>query len=272
MSRMQLRIADCGMKNPKPSFHRRIGSCELQNEQSEIRNPKSEMEGMLRTDGLVKRYGGRGVVEGVSVEVAQREVVGLLGPNGAGKTTTFYMIVGIVKPDAGWIVLDDRDITMLPMYRRARMGIGYLSQEPSIFRKLTVAENVMAILETRKLSKKERQDRLTALLDDFGLAGLAKTRAYRLSGGEKRRVEIARALVTEPRFILLDEPFTGIDPKTIEDIQNIIARLKERSTWLGLISLATAAGLGVSPELSQAIIAGGVEAGGVVAALMKDRP
>ena len=193
-----------------------------------MNNPQSEMDGMLRTDGLVKRYGGRGVVEGVSVEVAQREVVGLLGPNGAGKTTTFYMIVGIVKPDAGWIVLDDRDITMLPMYRRARMGIGYLSQEPSIFRKLTVAENVMAILETRKLSKKERQDRLTALLDDFGLAGLAKTRAYRLSGGEKRRVEIARALVTEPRFILLDEPFTGIDPKTIEDIQNIIARLKER--------------------------------------------
>ena len=193
-----------------------------------MNNPQSEMDGMLRTDGLVKRYGGRGVVEGVSVEVAQREVVGLLGPNGAGKTTTFYMIVGIVKPDAGWIVLDDQDITMLPMYRRARMGIGYLSQEPSIFRKLTVAENVMAILETRKLSKKERQDRLTALLDDFGLAGLAKTRAYRLSGGEKRRVEIARALVTEPRFILLDEPFTGIDPKTIEDIQNIIARLKER--------------------------------------------
>ena len=193
-----------------------------------MNNPQSEMDGMLRTDGLVKRYGGRGVVEGVSVEVAQREVVGLLGPNGAGKTTTFYMIVGIVKPDAGRIVLDDRDITMLPMYRRARMGIGYLSQEPSIFRKLTVAENVMAILETRKLSKKERQDRLTALLDDFGLAGLAKTRAYRLSGGEKRRVEIARALVTEPRFILLDEPFTGIDPKTIEDIQNIIARLKER--------------------------------------------
>ena len=186
------------------------------------------MEHMLRTKELAKRYGGRRVVDGVSIQVAQGEVVGLLGPNGAGKTTTFYMIVGIVKPDTGQILLDGQDITMQPMYKRARKGIGYLSQDPSIFQKLTVAENVMAILETKKLTKEERQDRLAMLLDDLGVTSLADQKAYRLSGGEKRRVEIARVLVTNPDFILLDEPFTGIDPKTIEDIQDIIARLKDR--------------------------------------------
>jgi len=186
------------------------------------------MEHMLRTQELAKRYGGRRVVDGVSIQVAQGEVVGLLGPNGAGKTTTFYMIVGIVKPDTGQIVLDGQDITIQPMYKRARKGIGYLSQDPSIFQKLTVAENVMAVLEIQKLSKEERQDHLAMLLDDLGVTALANQKAYRLSGGEKRRVEIARVLVTNPDFILLDEPFTGIDPKTIEDIQDIIARLKER--------------------------------------------
>jgi len=200
----------------------------MKHPESDIRHPTSEMDHVLGTQELAKRYGRRRVVDGVSIEVAEGEVVGLLGPNGAGKTTTFYMIVGIVKPDAGQIVLDDRDITMLPMYKRARKGIGYLSQDPSIFQKLTVAENVMAILETQRLSKEERQDRLSALLDDLGVTSLAKQKAYRLSGGEQRRVEIARVLVTQPRFILLDEPFTGIDPKTIEDIQGIVARLKER--------------------------------------------
>jgi len=181
---------------------------------------------VLRAEGLVKIYGRRKVVDGVTIEVKQGEVVGLLGPNGAGKTTTFYMIVGMIRPNEGRIFLDGEDITDLPMYKRAKKGIGYLSQEPSIFRKLTVEENIMAILETRKLSRAERERRLRELLDELDVARLAKNKAYTLSGGERRRVEITRALVIEPKFLLLDEPFLGVDPIAVEDIQGIIHRLK----------------------------------------------
>ena len=181
----------------------------------------------------MKIYGRRRVVDEISIVVKQEEVVGLLGPNGAGKTTTFYMIVGMIQPDAGRIFLDHHEITRLPMYKRARRGIGYLSQEPSIFRKLTVQQNIMAILETLDLARKERRRRLEELLEELGIASLAHHRADTLSGGERRRVEITRALVTHPRFMLLDEPFSGIDPIAVEDIQHIISRLKQRG--LGLL-------------------------------------
>ncbi len=187
----------------------------------------------LRADQLVKSYGRRRVVDKISVTVKQGEVVGLLGPNGAGKTTTFYMIVGMIQPDAGRIFLDQDDIARLPMYKRARKGIGYLSQEPSIFRKLTVGQNIMAILETLDLSRKERRSRLAELLEELDIASLAHSRADTLSGGERRRVEITRALVTQPRFMLLDEPFSGIDPIAVEDIQHIISRLTKRG--LGIL-------------------------------------
>jgi lipopolysaccharide export system ATP-binding protein len=183
---------------------------------------------MLRSQELVKTYGKRRVVNRVSIEVAQGEIVGLLGPNGAGKTTTFYMITGMVRPSDGKIFLDALDLTRLPMYRRARLGLGYLSQEPSIFRRLTVEENVMAILETLPMPAAQRRQRLMELLEELSVAHLAKNRAYTLSGGERRRVEIARALVTNPRFILLDEPFAGVDPIAVEDIQNIVRGLKQR--------------------------------------------
>lgn len=182
----------------------------------------------LRSEGLVKFYGKRKVIDRVSLEVSQGEVVGLLGPNGAGKTTTFYMIVGMIRSNGGKVLIDDEDITPLPMYKRARKGIGYLSQEPSVFRKLTVEENILAILETLNLSKKQREERLVGLLDELDVAHLAKNKAYTLSGGERRRVEITRALVTQPKFMLLDEPFTGVDPIAREDIQNIVSRLKEK--------------------------------------------
>ena len=183
---------------------------------------------VLRAEGLVKIYGKRKVVNQVNLVVRQGEIVGLLGPNGAGKTTTFYMITGLIRPTAGRIYLDDRDITALPMYRRARLGIGYLSQEPSIFRGLTVEQNLMAILETLPISKAERRQRLQELLEELNVAHLAKSKAYNLSGGERRRVEIARSLVTRPRFMLLDEPFAGVDPIAVEDIQNIVCDLKRR--------------------------------------------
>lgn len=186
------------------------------------------MEEKLRSENLVKIYSKRRVVDGVSIEVQRGEIVGLLGPNGAGKTTTFYMITGMIKPNEGRIYLDGRDITGLPMYKRARLGIGYLSQEPSVFRKLTVEENIMAILETMKLSRAERRRRLESLLEELSISHLAKHKAYTLSGGERRRVEITRALVTNPKFMLLDEPFAGIDPIAVEDIQNIVYRLKEK--------------------------------------------
>lgn len=164
----------------------------------------------------------------VDLEVGQGEIVGLLGPNGAGKTTTFYMIVGLIRPEAGEIFLGERKLTGLPMYRRAGMGIGYLPQEPSVFRKLTVEENLNAILETRGMSRAERASRLEELLDELGLQKVRSSRAYLLSGGERRRLEITRALITEPRFILLDEPFAGVDPIAVDDIQKIISRLKQR--------------------------------------------
>lgn len=183
----------------------------------------------LRAEGLVKKYGGRKVVDGVDIDMRQGEIVGLLGPNGAGKTTTFYMITGMIKPHAGNIYLDGRRITRLAMYRRARLGIGYLSQEASIFRKLTVEQNILAILQTLKLSRTERRRRLEQLMEDMAITRVAKTYGYALSGGERRRTEIARALVTNPRFLLLDEPFAGIDPIAVEDIQSIIHGLKSRN-------------------------------------------
>jgi lipopolysaccharide export system ATP-binding protein len=187
----------------------------------------------LHTDNLIKYYSKRKVVNGVSIYLDSGEIVGLLGPNGAGKTTTFYMITGLISPNAGKVLIDDTDITRLPMYRRARKGIGYLPQEASIFRKLTVAENIMAILEYMPMTRKERKNRLAELLKDLDVEHIADSKGYNLSGGERRRVEIARALVTQPKFILLDEPFSGIDPITVEEIQKIIHRLKEKG--LGIL-------------------------------------
>ena len=186
------------------------------------------MTSTLTTHELTKSYGGRTVVRGVSIEVGSGEIVGLLGPNGAGKTTTFYMTVGLTAPDAGRVVLDGEDVTGSPMYARARKGIGYLPQEPSIFRGLTVEQNLLAILETLSLSRAERKKRVTELLAELNLTPLAKAAAHTLSGGERRRAEITRALVISPRFILLDEPFAGIDPIAVTDIQKIIFHLKER--------------------------------------------
>jgi lipopolysaccharide export system ATP-binding protein len=186
------------------------------------------MTSTLSTHDLTKSYGGRTVVRGVSIEVASGEIVGLLGPNGAGKTTTFYMTVGLTAPDAGRVVLDGEDVTGSPMYVRARKGIGYLPQEPSIFRGLTVEQNLLAILETMKLTRAQRKQRVTELLAELNLTPLARAAAHTLSGGERRRAEITRALVISPRFILLDEPFAGIDPIAVSDIQKIIFHLKER--------------------------------------------
>jgi lipopolysaccharide export system ATP-binding protein len=182
----------------------------------------------LEAQGLQKSFWQRRVVDDVSLAINPGEVVGLLGPNGAGKTTTFYMVVGILQPDEGRILLDGAEITTLPMYRRSRRGIGYLPQESSVFRKLTVEDNLLAILETLELSAREREERLIACLRELQLEGLAKQRAYTLSGGERRRLEITRALITSPSYLLLDEPFTGIDPIAIADIQDIISRLKQK--------------------------------------------
>ncbi len=182
----------------------------------------------LEVKGLTKSYRKRRVVDGIDLEVSSGEVVGLLGPNGAGKTTTFYMMVGLAKPDSGKVILGGDDITKLPMYMRARKGIGYLPQEPSIFRKLTVRENLMAILETLDIGREEMEERLNSLLSEFRIKHIADSYGYALSGGERRRVEISRALVTSPSFILLDEPFSGIDPIAVIDIQNIIIQLKSR--------------------------------------------
>lgn len=188
---------------------------------------------LLRTTDLVKVYGGRRVVNGVSLRVGAGEIVGLLGPNGAGKTTSFYMTIGLVKPTGGEVFFRDRHVTALPMYRRARLGMGYLAQEPSIFRSMTVAQNVMAILETLPLTRRERRARLGELLDELKIARVAGQRAYTLSGGERRRLEITRALVTSPSLILLDEPFSGIDPLAVYDVQQIVIELKERG--LGIL-------------------------------------
>lgn len=183
----------------------------------------------LYTNNLIKRYKTRAVVNDVSVEVEQGEIVGLLGPNGAGKTTTFYMIVGLIRPQGGRIFLDDTDITSFPMYRRARMGIGYLAQEASIFRNMSVEDNILAVMELSDMKVDERHERLESLLSEFGLIRIRKSMGIQLSGGERRRTEIARALALKPKFILLDEPFAGVDPIAVEDIQEIVSHLKDKN-------------------------------------------
>jgi len=183
----------------------------------------------LRAENLIKTYKGRKVVKGVSVEVSQGEIVGLLGPNGAGKTTSFYMIVGLVKPNGGNIYLDNINITQFPMYQRAQHGIGYLAQEASVFRKLSIEDNIMSVLQLTKLSKKEQEAKMESLIEEFSLGHIRTNRGDLLSGGERRRTEIARALATDPKFILLDEPFAGVDPVAVEDIQRIVAKLKKKN-------------------------------------------
>jgi lipopolysaccharide export system ATP-binding protein len=202
---------------------------------SEGENPRENLDqkrvagnSILRTENLVKTYKQRTVVRGVTLSVQQGEVVGLLGPNGAGKTTSFYMIVGVVNPSQGKVFLDEREITKLPMYKRARLEISYLPQEASVFRKMSVEDNIMAILEMQPLSRAARKERLERLLEDFSITHIRKSKGYMLSGGERRRCEIARALTTNPRFILLDEPFAGIDPLAVEEIIGIVRSLKER--------------------------------------------
>ena len=187
----------------------------------------------LYSDNLIKKYGARTVVKGVSINVEQGEIVGLLGPNGAGKTTSFYMITGLIKPNAGRIFLNDEEITDLPMYKRAQKGLGYLAQEASVFRKMSVENNIMSVMEFSHFSHKERRERLESLIDEFGLAKVRKSYGIQLSGGERRRCEIARALAIDPKFILLDEPFAGVDPIAVEDIQHIIAKLKLKN--IGII-------------------------------------
>jgi lipopolysaccharide export system ATP-binding protein len=184
---------------------------------------------ILRAENLIKKYKTRTVVNEVSVQVAQGEIVGLLGPNGAGKTTTFYMTVGLIKPNSGKIFLENEDITSLPMYQRAKKGIGYLAQEASVFRKLTVEENLMAVLEMRHYSKQERKEKVEQLIEEFSLQKVRKNFGMSLSGGERRRTEIARALAVDPKFVLLDEPFAGVDPIAVEEIQHIVARLKNKN-------------------------------------------
>jgi len=184
---------------------------------------------ILRTDNIIKKYGKRTVVKGVSVNVQQGEIVGLLGPNGAGKTTSFYMIVGLIKPNSGKVYLEDKEITKLPMYKRAQMGIGYLAQEASVFRSMSVEDNITAVLEFTKLNAQQRTEKLNSLLDEFGLQHIRKSKGIQLSGGERRRTEIARCLAADPNFILLDEPFAGVDPIAVEDIQSIVSKLKEKN-------------------------------------------
>lgn len=184
---------------------------------------------ILRTDNIVKKYGKRTVVKGVTVNVKQGEIVGLLGPNGAGKTTSFYMMVGLIKPNSGQVFLDDQEITKEPMYKRAQLGIGYLAQEASVFRTMSVEDNISAVLEFTKLNAKQRDEKLNSLLDEFGLQHIRKSNGIQLSGGERRRTEIARCLAADPNFILLDEPFAGVDPIAVEDIQAIVSKLKEKN-------------------------------------------
>ena len=184
---------------------------------------------ILSAENIEKSYKGRKVVKGISISVAQGEIVGLLGPNGAGKTTSFYMIVGMIKTQAGRILLDEVDITFFPMYKRAQNGIGYLAQEASVFRKLSVEENILSVLQLSELSKTQQKEKMEALLEEFGLTHIRKSRGDLLSGGERRRTEIARSLATDPKFVLLDEPFAGVDPVAVEDIQKIVAQLKKKN-------------------------------------------
>ncbi|MDT3738556.1 MAG: LPS export ABC transporter ATP-binding protein [Candidatus Kapabacteria bacterium] len=188
-----------------------------------------EISSILKADNLIKKYKQRVVVKGVSLQVQQGEIVGLLGPNGAGKTTSFYMIVGMIKPNSGEVYLDEQEITGKPMYRRSRLGISYLPQEPSVFRKMSVENNIKAILQLQKLSAKQRKEKLERLIEEFGLSKIRKSKGYMLSGGERRRCEIARTLASDPKFVLLDEPFAGIDPIAVEDIMKIVMKLKEQN-------------------------------------------
>ncbi len=196
---------------------------------SESNAPSSMEQNLLRSQGLIKRYKKRTVVNDVSVQVRQGEIVGLLGPNGAGKTTTFYMIVGMIRPNGGKVYMDESDITKQPMYRRARLGIGYLPQEASVFRRLSVRDNILSVLQLTKLSRKSQEEKTDRLLEDFGLTHIAKSKGYVLSGGERRRTEIARALALDPKFMLLDEPFAGIDPIAVEEIMRVVTTLKGRN-------------------------------------------
>lgn len=202
----------------------------LQSKEIEIptHGNENQIKGILRAEGMVKRYKNRTVVDHVTINVSQAEIVGLLGPNGAGKTTTFYMIVGMIRPQNGNVYMNDAELTSLPMYKRSRLGIGYLPQEASVFRRLTVWDNIMAVLEMRNLPHKERVERCENLLEDLGLTHLKQSKGYVLSGGERRRTEIARSLALDPKFMLLDEPFAGIDPIAVEDIMRIVAALKDK--------------------------------------------
>ncbi len=202
---------------------------EQKSSSEQIPSPGATVRKVLRSESLVKRYKKRVVVSNVSIDVRQGEIVGLLGPNGAGKTTTFYMIVGMIRPNSGKAFLEEREITTLPMYKRARLGIGYLPQEASVFRRLSVHDNVLAVLQTTSLSKKEQEEKCMRLLDEFGLLQVQKSLGYVLSGGERRRTEIARSLALDPKFMLLDEPFAGIDPIAVEDIMHIVKRLKDKN-------------------------------------------
>lgn len=224
---------------------------------------------LLETKQLKKTYKGRTVVDGVSINIQRGEIVGLLGPNGAGKTTSFYMVVGVIKPDEGRIFFRGEDITDLPMYQRARLGIGYLSQEPSIFRKLTVEENVMAILETLDISQAERKRRLERLLEDLDIAYLAKNKAYTLSGGERRRLEITRALVTNPSLILLDEPFSGVDPIAVFEVQKILQKLKSQGLSILLTDHSVRETLAIT-DRSYLLCEGRVEVSGTSQFLASD--
>jgi lipopolysaccharide export system ATP-binding protein len=210
-----------------------VSNASIISEPSDAAASSAVIEPILRTEKLVKIYGGRAVVNGVDLQIRPGEVVGVLGPNGAGKTTTFYMVVGLVRPNGGRVIFQGRDVTDYPMYRRARMGMGYLPQEESIFRKLTVEENIMAILETTRRSKRERRSRCDELLSQFGIEHVAKQQALTLSGGEKRRLTIARSLVSNPSLLMLDEPFSGVDPIAVADVQQIIVDL--RKTGLAIL-------------------------------------
>lgn len=223
----------------------------------------------LRAENIMKAYRGRKVVKGISLEVNQGEIVGLLGPNGAGKTTCFYMIVGLIKPNGGRIYLDDTEITKFPMYKRAQNGIGYLAQEASVFRKLSVEKNIMSVLQLTDLSKKEQRMRTEELLEEFGLNHIRKNRGDLLSGGERRRTEIARALATNPKFILLDEPFAGVDPVAVEDIQRIVAQLKNKDIGILITDHNVQETLAIT-ERSYLMFEGGILKSGIPEVLAED--